>query len=87
MELPRIFSAFGLLLLMEFGDKTQLAVLSVSARTGRPFAVFAYYFLWKRGFAAGYRGLLVSAVSASFDFWAHAKLWEMEALGLDASPK
>ena len=53
----------------------------------RPFAVFAYYFLWKRGFAAGYRGLLVSAVSASFDFWAHAKLWEMEALGLDASPK
>ncbi|MCL4486530.1 MAG: glycosyltransferase family 2 protein [Chloroflexi bacterium] len=53
----------------------------------RPFAVFAYYYLWKRGFTAGYRGLLISAIDATFDFWSHAKLWEMESQGLEASPK
>jgi hypothetical protein len=53
----------------------------------RAFAVFAYYYLWQRGFTAGYRGLLIAALNASSDFWAHAKLWEIEALGLDASPK
>lgn len=34
------FTAFGLVLLLELGDKTQLAVLGLSARTGRIFAVF-----------------------------------------------
>jgi glycosyltransferase involved in cell wall biosynthesis len=53
----------------------------------RPFAIFAYYYFWKRGFTAGYRGLLVSAIDMTFDFWAHAKLWEMQSLGLEASPK
>ena len=53
----------------------------------RPIAVFGYYFFWKRGFVAGYRGWLVAALSASFDFWAHAKLWELEAFQLDASPQ
>ena len=33
-------AAFSLLFVMEMGDKTQLAVLSLSARTGRPWAVF-----------------------------------------------
>lgn len=33
-------TAFGLVLLLEIGDKTQLAVLGLSARTGRTFAVF-----------------------------------------------
>lgn len=53
----------------------------------RPFAIFAYYYLWKRGFAAGVRGLLMAALSAAFDFWAHAKLWELETFSLSASPK
>jgi glycosyltransferase involved in cell wall biosynthesis len=52
----------------------------------RPFAVFGYYYLWKLGFTAGYRGLLVASLSATYDFWAHAKLWELEALELPASP-
>jgi len=33
--------AFGLLLLMELGDKTQLAVLGLTARTGHTWPVFA----------------------------------------------
>ncbi len=53
----------------------------------RPLAVFGYYYFWKRGYAAGYRGLLVAAFDASFDFWAHAKLWEIQTLNLPSSPK
>jgi glycosyltransferase involved in cell wall biosynthesis len=53
----------------------------------RPFAVFGYYYLWKRGFTAGYRGLLFAALNATYDFWAHAKLWELEAFSLSASPQ
>lgn len=53
----------------------------------RPLAVFGYYYFWKLGFTAGYRGLLVSSVNATYDFWAHAKLWELEALDLPASPQ
>jgi Ca2+/H+ antiporter, TMEM165/GDT1 family len=41
MDLQTLGTAFGLVFLMEFGDKTQLAVLSLTARTGRPNAVFA----------------------------------------------
>ena len=44
----------------------------------RPFAVFSYYYFWRLGFTSGYRGFLVSAVNATYDFWAHAKLWELE---------
>ena len=53
----------------------------------RPFAVFAYYYFLKRGFTAGYRGFLISAISTTFDFWAHAKLWEIETCNLPASPR
>ncbi len=53
----------------------------------RPVAIFAYYYFWKRGFTAGYRGLLISAISTTFDFWAHAKLWEIETFNLPASPR
>lgn len=31
---------FGLLLLAELGDKTQLAVISMTCKTGKPWAVF-----------------------------------------------
>jgi len=51
----------------------------------RPFAVFAYYYFWRRGFTSGYRGLLVAALSATYDFWAHAKLWELGALEASAA--
>lgn len=39
---PQVIAAsFSLLFVMEMGDKTQLAVLSLTARTGKPMAVFA----------------------------------------------
>ncbi len=53
----------------------------------RPWVVFAYYFFWKCGFRMGYRGLLIAMIQTSFDFWSHAKLWEIEILNLPASPK
>ena len=52
----------------------------------RPPTVFGYYFFWKRGFTAGYPGLIIASLNVTYDFWAHAKLWELEALGLSASP-
>ncbi len=53
----------------------------------RPPAIFSYYYFWQRGFLAGYRGLWLAAISMTFDFWVHAKLWELEALNLTSSPK
>lgn len=53
----------------------------------RPPSIFAYYYFWKLGFTAGYRGFLISAYNATFDFWAHAKLWGINQLGLSSSPK
>ena len=52
----------------------------------RPLAVFSYYYFWKLGFTAGYRGLIIASLNATYDFWTHAKLWELEAKGLSASP-
>lgn len=53
----------------------------------RPFAVFGYYYFWKRGITAGYRGLMLAALVTAYDFWAHAKLWELQTFDLPASPK
>jgi hypothetical protein len=53
----------------------------------RPIAIFGYYYFWKLGWTAGYRGWLIAAINASFDFWAHAKLWELQTFKLPASPK
>jgi len=41
MDFPVAMASFGILFVMELGDKTQLAVLSLTARTGQPLAVFA----------------------------------------------
>ena len=40
MNYKIIIAAFSTLFLAEMGDKTQLAVLTMSASTGRPFSVF-----------------------------------------------
>ena len=40
MDFPVAAVTFGLVFLMELGDKTQLAILSLSARTGWAWAVF-----------------------------------------------
>ena len=41
MDWRLIFSTFGLVLLAEFGDKTQMAAMTLAARTGRPVAIAA----------------------------------------------
>lgn len=53
----------------------------------RPVAIFAYYYLFKLGFMAGYRGFLLAVMNVTFDFWAHAKLWEIQSFGLVSSPQ
>jgi glycosyltransferase involved in cell wall biosynthesis len=55
--------------------------------TLRPIAIFMYYYFLRQGFTAGYRGVILSALNATFDFWSHAKLWELETFHLPASPK
>ena len=53
----------------------------------RPWAAFFYRYLWRQGFREGYRGFILAAYLAMYDFLAHAKLWELETLGLERSPK
>jgi len=52
----------------------------------RPLAVFGYYYFWRLGFTSGYRGLLVASLNATYDFWAHTKLWELETSDLANVP-
>ena len=40
MDWRAFFSTFGLLLVAELGDKTQLAVIAQTSKYGRPWAVF-----------------------------------------------
>ena len=40
MDWKLFLTTFGILFLAEFGDKTQLAVLTMTAQTSRPIAVF-----------------------------------------------
>lgn len=53
----------------------------------RPIGVFFYYFVYKLGFRDGLRGLFIAALKADFVFWTYAKLWELEEMGLERSPK
>lgn len=53
----------------------------------RPPAAFVYQYVFLQGFRSGYRGLLYAFLTTSYLFWKHAKLWEVEELGLDRSPK
>ena len=52
-----------------------------------PWYVFIYRYLWQQGFRAGWRGLIICAYLGMYDFLTYAKLWEMQALQLDRSPK
>lgn len=40
MELRVLLTTFGIIFLAEMGDKTQLAAMTMSAQTKRPWAVF-----------------------------------------------
>lgn len=53
----------------------------------RPPLVFIHRYLWLQGFRDGMRGFIVSAYTAFYVFLSYAKLWELEELGLERSPK
>lgn len=53
----------------------------------RPWIVFIHRFVWLQGFRDGWRGLIYSAYVAMYVFMSHAKLWEIEELGLERSPQ
>ncbi len=53
----------------------------------RPPGAFLYYFIAKRGYRHGFRGFFLSAHAAIYSFYTYAKLWEIEELGLERSPR
>ncbi len=52
-----------------------------------PFLVFLHRYLWQQGWRDGWRGLFICTYLAVYAFFMYAKLWEMEELGLEQSPK
>lgn len=55
--------------------------------TLRPWLVFFHRYLLRRGFCEGWRGLVVCGYLMIYDFLSQAKLWEIEELGLENSPR
>jgi glycosyltransferase involved in cell wall biosynthesis len=55
--------------------------------TVRPWLVFLRHYLWDRGFLAGWRGFILCGYFAVYDFLTQAKLWELQELGLEQSPR
>jgi hypothetical protein len=53
----------------------------------RPWIAFFYRYFWMQGFREGWRGLIQSAYSAIYVVLTRAKLWELEELNVERSPK
>lgn len=53
----------------------------------RPILTFLYRYFWLQGFRDGMRGFVVCAYLSVYVFFTRAKLWELEELGLERSPK
>ncbi len=53
----------------------------------RPWAGFFYRYVWLHGFRDGWRGLIFCSYIPVYLFLVRAKLWELEALGLNESPR
>jgi glycosyltransferase involved in cell wall biosynthesis len=53
----------------------------------RPMAAFLYRYLYLQGFRDGWRGFVHCGYMAIYVFIARAKLWELEELNLDRSPR
>jgi glycosyltransferase involved in cell wall biosynthesis len=52
-----------------------------------PWLVFLYRYLWLQGWRDGWRGYLICAYLGVYSFFTYAKLWEMQELSLEKSPK
>ena len=55
--------------------------------TVRPWFVFLKRYVWQGGFLEGWRGFVLCVYLAFYYFLTQAKLWEMEELGLEQSPR
>jgi len=53
----------------------------------RPWLVFLHRYFWLKGFLEGWRGLILCGYFGIYDFLSQAKLWELEELGLEQSPR
>ncbi len=53
----------------------------------RPPYIFAKRYLWQGGWKDGWRGFIVCVYLAFYIFMSYAKLWEIEELNLDKSPR
>lgn len=53
----------------------------------RPWLIFLHRYIWLKGFLEGWRGFVVCSYFAIYDFLSQAKLWELEELGLEQSPR
>lgn len=52
-----------------------------------PWVVFLHRYVWQSGFLEGWRGFILCAYLAIYYFLTQAKLWELEELGLEQSPR
>jgi glycosyltransferase involved in cell wall biosynthesis len=52
-----------------------------------PWLIFFYRYFWLQGFRDGWRGLIMCAYLGMYVFLSRAKLWEMEELKLEYSPR
>jgi glycosyltransferase involved in cell wall biosynthesis len=52
-----------------------------------PWLIFLYRYLWLQGWRDGWRGFIICVYLSVYSFFMYAKLWEMQELGLDKSPK
>lgn len=52
-----------------------------------PWLVFFHRYLWQQGWRDGWRGFLICAYLGVYSFFTYAKLWEMQELGLERSPR
>jgi len=53
----------------------------------KPPSIFLYRYFWLQGFRDGMRGFINATYLAIYEFLSCVKLWELEELGLDRSPK
>lgn len=53
----------------------------------RPWLAFVYRYLYLQGFRDGWRGFIHCGYTAMYTFVARAKLWELQELGVERSPR
>lgn len=58
-----------------------------SRLTIRPWLIFFRRYVWEKGFLEGWRGFILCSYLTIYDFLSQAKLWELEELRLEQSPR